>query len=65
MLVVDGGALIACFADAVSPEVVSAIAERQPLRAVFRDSAFVSDAARINVEQIFAQTSPGTDVKAL
>ena len=30
-----------------------AIAKRQPLRAVFRDSGFASDDARINAEQIF------------
>lgn len=65
VLVVDDGALIACFAEAVSPGVVSAIAERQPLRAVFRDSAFENDAARINAEQTFAQKSPSTDVKAI
>ena len=65
VFVVDDGALIACFADAVTPEVVSAIAERQPLRAVFRDSAFENDAARINAEQMFAEKSAGTDVKAI
>jgi adenine-specific DNA-methyltransferase len=63
--VVDDGALIACFADAVSVETISAIAERQPLRAVFRDSAFETDAARINAEQIFRERSPGTEVKAI
>lgn len=65
VLVVDGGALVACFSTAVSTELVSAIADLQPLRAVFRDSAFVTDADRINAEQIFAETSPLTDVKAI
>lgn len=63
--VVDDGALIACFAETVNTEIVSAIAERQPLRTVFRDSAFASDADRINAEQLFAEKSPGTDVKAI
>lgn len=63
--VVDDGALIACFADPVTVEVVSAIADRQPLRAVFRDSAFESDADRINAEQIFREKAPGTEVKAI
>jgi adenine-specific DNA-methyltransferase len=63
--VVDDGALIACFADAVTLEVISAIAERQPLRAVFRDSAFESDADRINAEQIFREASPATEVKSI
>lgn len=62
---VEDDALIACFADEVSAAIVNAIAERQPLRAVFRDSAFVEDADRINAEQIFAERSPATDVKTI
>ena len=62
---VDDGALIACFAEAVTPAVVRAIAERGPLRAVFRDDAFASDAARINAEQIFRELSPGTEVRTI
>jgi adenine-specific DNA-methyltransferase len=65
VFVVEGDALIACFAEEVSAKVVSAIAERQPLRAVFRDSGFASDADRINAEQIFAERSPATDVKTV
>jgi adenine-specific DNA-methyltransferase len=65
VLVVDDGALMACFSATVSADLVSAIANRQPLRAVFRDSAFVTDADRINAEQIFTETSPLTDVKAI
>lgn len=62
---VDDGALIACFADSVTPEVVRAIAERGPLRAVFRDDAFASDAARINAEQVFREMSPATEVRTI
>lgn len=65
VLVVDKDILIACFSDMVSSKVVTAIAERQPLRVVFRDSGFVTDADRINVEQIFAERSPATDVKTI
>jgi adenine-specific DNA-methyltransferase len=65
VFVVDDGALIACFDTEVSPELVRAIAKREPLRAVFRDSAFASDDARINAEQVFREISPPTDVKAL
>ena len=65
VFIVEGGALIACFADAVSAGTVIGIAERHPLRAVFRDSGFASDADRINAEQIFAERSPSTDVKTL
>lgn len=62
---VDEGALIACFAESVTPAVVRAIAERGPLRAVFRDDAFASDAARINAEQVFRELSPGTEVRTI
>ena len=66
VFVVEDGALIACFDDEVEPDdLVRAIAERQPLRAVFRDSGFASDAARINAEQVFAEVSPATDVKVI
>lgn len=62
---VDDGALIACFAESVSQEVIRSIAERSPLRAVFRDDAFESDAARINAEQIFREVSPSTEVRTI
>lgn len=62
---VDDDALIACFDGEVSQELVVAIAKREPLRAVFRDSGFASDAARINAEQIFREISPATDVKVI
>lgn len=62
---VDGDALIACFAEELSDGVIHAIARRHPLRAVFKDSGFTSDAARINAEQIFREVSPETEVKAI
>ncbi|MCZ4643294.1 site-specific DNA-methyltransferase [Rhodococcus erythropolis] len=65
VFVVEDGALIACFDLEVSPELMRAIAKREPLRAVFRDSGFASDDARINTEQIFRELSPATDVKAI
>ena len=65
VFVIEGGALIACFDTAITPELVRTIAKREPLRAVFRDSGFASDAARINAEQIFREVSPSTDVKAI
>lgn len=62
---VANDALIACFSEEVSADVVTEIAKRQPLRAVFRDSAFKSDADRINAEQLFRELSPGTEVKTV
>jgi adenine-specific DNA-methyltransferase len=44
---------------------VKAIAKQHPLRAVFLDAGFASDAARINAEQIFREVSPETEVRAI
>lgn len=65
VLAVADDALIACFADEVTPDVVRAIAERHPLRAVFKDAGFASDAARINAEQIFRELSPETELRTI
>ncbi len=62
---VDGNALVACFETGVTEELVKELASREPLRVVFRDNGFVSDAVKINVEQVFRQVSPGTDIKAI
>lgn len=62
---VDNGALIACFESELAPSLIRKIAEREPLRAVFRDSGFGSDAERINAEQIFAEISPSSDIKVI
>jgi adenine-specific DNA-methyltransferase len=57
--------LIACFDHNVSEELVKELAGYEPLRVVFRDNGFDSDAVKINVEQIFNQLSPHTDVKSI
>jgi adenine-specific DNA-methyltransferase len=62
---VDHNALAACFATGVTEDLVKQIAHRQPLRVVFRDAGFQSDAVKINVEQIFRLLSPGTEVRTL
>ena len=48
-----------------SEELVKELAKHEPLRVVFRDNGFVSDAVKINVEQIFRQLSPSTEVRAI
>ena len=58
-------ALIACFADEVTDAVVKGIANRHPIRAVFLDTGFATDAARINAEQIFREVSPETEVRTI
>ena len=65
VFVVEHGAILACFGLEVGPDLVRAMAQRKPVRAVFRDAGFATDADRINAEQIFAEVSPATDVKAI
>lgn len=62
---VDHNALAACFEKGVTEDLVKKLAARKPLRVVFRDAGFSSDAVKINVEQIFKLVSPGTEVKAI
>lgn len=62
---VDDNALVACFDRDITEDLVKELAGREPLRVVFRDNGFLSDAVKINVEQIFRQVSPGTDVKSI
>lgn len=62
---VDENALVACFDTGLSEELVKELAGHEPVRVVFRDTGFVSDAVKINVEQIFRQLSPSTEVKAI
>jgi adenine-specific DNA-methyltransferase len=62
---VDDNALVACFDTDITEELVKELAKHEPLRVVFRDNGFVSDAVKINVEQIFRQLSPSTEVRSL
>lgn len=62
---VDENALAACFDTGITEEMVKKLANRKPLRVVFRDSGFSSDAVKINVEQIFKLLSPDTEVKVI
>lgn len=62
---VDNGALMACFSPNVPRSVVEYMAKQQPLRAVFRDDAFGSDDAKINVCEIFKLLSHDTKVKII
>lgn len=63
--IVNDGALVACFDNRISEEAIKQIAEMKPLRVVFRDSSFASDAARVNVGEIFKLKSPITTIKVI
>ena len=62
---VDKNALAACFETGIDEDFVKALAARKPLRAVFRDASYSGGDVKINVQQIFKQLSPGTEVKTL
>lgn len=61
----NDGDLIACFANKVSEKVVREIANRRPLRAVFRDSSFESSPEKINVEEIFKLVAPISSIRII
>ena len=54
----NNGDLIACFDAKIPESVVKEIAQRKPLRAVFRDSGFASSPEKINVFEIFKLYMP-------
>ena len=62
---VDTNALAACFGDGIDEAFVKELAKREPLRAVFRDAGYGGDDVKINVDQIFKQLSPSTEVKTI
>lgn len=62
---VDDDALVACFDQSINEALIKELATKEPLRVVFRDDGFETDAVKINAEQIFKQVSPHTEVKAI
>jgi adenine-specific DNA-methyltransferase len=66
-----GAALIACFArpangaGGVDVELADALAELKPLRILFRDDGFVSDATKENVASRIRQRAPDTALRVL
>ena len=54
----NDGDLVACFDEHVPESVVTEIAKRTPLRAVFRDASFANSADKINVFEIFKRYMP-------
>ena len=52
---VNDGDLVACFADDITENIVKVMADKQPLRVLFRDSCFARDDAKINVFETLKQ----------
>lgn len=58
---VNDGDLVACFAEKVTDSVMKAMADKQPLRVIFRDSCFEQDADKINIYETFKQLLDWSD----
>lgn len=61
----DADALVACFSNSVPMTVIDYIAQKKPLRVVFRDSSFADSQAKINVKERFKILSPDTTIKVI
>lgn len=63
--VVNSGDLCACFAENITENVIAHIADQSPLRVLFRDSCFKSDADKINIFEQFKQRLGWSDEEAM
>ena len=63
--IVDTDALIACFEPNIPESVMRKIAEKKPLRAVFRDGSFRSSPGKLNIEGIFKTIAPDTKLRVI
>ena len=62
---VNNGALVACFDENITEDIIRHIAAKKPLRVVFRDAGFTDSPAKINVGELFKLLSPDTTVKVI
>jgi adenine-specific DNA-methyltransferase len=62
--IVNEGDLVACFDDGITDAVVQAMADKSPLRILFRDSCFARDDQKINIYEQFKQALNWTDDEA-
>lgn len=61
---VNEGDLVACFAEGITDKVVATMAEKSPLRILFRDACFKEDAQKINIYEQFKQALDWADDEA-
>ena len=62
---VAGDSLYACFDEGLDEAFAKAMAAEKPLRLVVKDSAFASDTAKVNVQQLLKQLSPYTELRVI
>lgn len=58
---VNEGDLVACFSEGITNKVVAAMADKSPLRVLFRDACFKEDAQKINIYEQFKQALDWAD----
>lgn len=61
---INEGDLVACFAEGITDKVVATMAEKSPLRVLFRDACFKDDAQKINIYEQFKQALDWADDEA-
>lgn len=61
---VNNGDLVACFSEGITDKVVAAMADKTPLRVLFRDSCFAQDSQKINIYEQFKQLMDWADDEA-
>lgn len=62
---VNEGDLVACFAEDITENIVKTIADKQPLRVLFRDSCFSRDDAKINIFETLKQLLDWSEEEAM
>ncbi len=62
---VNEGDLVACFTDNITENVIAHIVDQAPLRVLFRDCCFSSDADKINIFEQFKQRLGWSDEEAM
>ncbi len=62
---VADNSLVACFNENIDKTLIKELAKTEPLKVVFRDSSFKSSSDRINLEGLFKNISPNTEIKVL
>lgn len=62
---VNEGDLVACFGEPITDNVVKAMADKSPLRVLFRDNCFEKDEQKINIFEQFKQLLGWSDDEAL
>ena len=59
--IVNEGALVACFDKEINLEAIRYVAELKPLRIIFRESCFATDADKLNIYEQFKQLCGWSD----